>query len=77
MNGEYVLGKIEADELVGATLGDIRPSEQGEHWPHVDDKGEKHGKVALPPLARSAFGDLHSDELQRARQMSQTFTAWK
>lgn len=50
----YATG-LRAGELVGARLGDIEAGEQREHWLHVVGKGEKHGKVALPPLARSAL----------------------
>lgn len=42
-------------ELVGATLADIRRDEHGDHWLHVLGKGGKRGKVALPPLARTAL----------------------
>jgi site-specific recombinase XerD len=44
-----------ASELVGATLADIQRDEHGDHWLHVLGKGNKRGKVALPPLARSAL----------------------
>jgi site-specific recombinase XerD len=50
----YATG-LRASELVGATLADIRPSEHGDHWLHVLGKGGKRGKVALPPLARTAL----------------------
>lgn len=42
-------------ELAGATLGDIRTDEHGDHWLHVLGKGGKLGKVALPSLARTAL----------------------
>ncbi|RQR69285.1 integrase [Burkholderia sp. Bp9012] len=50
----YATG-LRAGELVGATLADIRTDEQGDHWLHVLGKGGKRGKVALPPLARTAL----------------------
>ncbi|HDR8909192.1 site-specific integrase [Burkholderia multivorans] len=50
----YATG-LRASELVGATLGDIRRDEHGDHWLHVLGKGSKFGKVALPSLARTAL----------------------
>ncbi|MGU4701460.1 site-specific integrase [Burkholderia cepacia] len=50
----YATG-LRASELVGATLGDIRRDEHGDHWLHVLGKGGKLGKVALPALARSGL----------------------
>ncbi len=50
----YATG-LRASELVGATLADIRRDEHGDHWLHVLGKGGKRGKVALPPLARTAL----------------------
>ncbi|PRE49529.1 phage integrase family protein [Burkholderia multivorans] len=50
----YATG-LRASELVGATLADIRRDEHGDHWLHVLGKGGKRGKVALPPLTRSAL----------------------
>lgn len=50
----YATG-LRASELVGATLGDVRRDEHGDHWLHVLGKGGKRGKVALPPLARTAL----------------------
>lgn len=50
----YATG-LRASELVGATLGDIRTDEHGDHWLHLVGKGSKAGKVALPPLARTAL----------------------
>ncbi|CAN0620853.1 protein of unknown function [Burkholderia multivorans] len=46
---------LRASELVGATLGDIRTDEHGDHWRHVVGKGGKLGKVTLPQLARTAL----------------------
>lgn len=50
----YATG-LRAGELVGATLGDLRMSEHGDHWLHLVGKGGRPGKVALPPLARTAL----------------------
>lgn len=50
----YATG-LRASELVNASLGDIRRDEHGDHWLHVLGKGGKLGKVALPPLARTAL----------------------
>ncbi|MDR5880501.1 phage integrase family protein [Caballeronia sp. LZ032] len=50
----YATG-LRASELVGATLADVRLDEHGDHWLHVFGKGGKRGKVALPPLARTAL----------------------
>jgi site-specific recombinase XerD len=50
----YATG-LRASELVGVTLGDIRTDAQGDHWVQLIGKGQKAGKVALPPLARSAL----------------------
>ncbi|VWC75862.1 phage integrase family protein [Burkholderia lata] len=50
----YATG-LRASELVGATLGDVRRDENGDHWLHVLGKGGKLGKVALPSLARAAL----------------------
>jgi site-specific recombinase XerD len=53
----YATG-LRASEFVGATLGDVRVDERGDHWLHLIGKGSKPGKVALPPLARTAL-DQH------------------
>ncbi|KVD51098.1 integrase [Burkholderia sp. ABCPW 11] len=50
----YATG-LRASEFVGATLGDIRRDEHGDHWLHVVGKGGKPGKVALPALARTGL----------------------
>ncbi|CAE6841814.1 Tyrosine recombinase XerC [Paraburkholderia haematera] len=50
----YATG-LRVSELVGATLGDIRTDEHGDHWLHLVGKGSRPGKVALPPLARTAL----------------------
>ncbi|MGR5342321.1 tyrosine-type recombinase/integrase, partial [Vibrio astriarenae] len=53
----YATG-LRASELVGATLGDIRTDERNDRWLHLVGKGGRPGKVALPPLARTAL-DQH------------------
>ncbi|KVN60763.1 integrase [Burkholderia ubonensis] len=60
-----------ASELVGATLGDIWRDEHGDHWLHVLGKGGKLGKVALPPLARTAL-----DQYLVQRGLPVTPTRW-
>lgn len=50
----YATG-LRASEFVGATLGDIRTDEHGDHWLHLVGKGGKRGKVTLPRLARTAL----------------------
>ena len=50
----YATG-LRASELVGVTLADIRRDEHGDHWLHLLGNGGKRGKVALPPLARTAL----------------------
>ncbi|WP_232427480.1 phage integrase family protein [Burkholderia ubonensis] len=50
----YATG-LRASELVGATLGDMRTDEHGDHWLHLVGKGGKRGKVTLPRLARTAL----------------------
>jgi site-specific recombinase XerD len=50
----YATG-LRVSELVGATLGGIQTDEHGDHWLHLVGKGSKAGKVALPPLARTAL----------------------
>lgn len=41
---------LRASEFVGATLGDIRRDEHGNHSLHVIGKDGKPGKAALPAL---------------------------
>ena len=50
----YATG-LRAGELVGVKLRDVRKDERDDWWLHVVGKGAKNGKVALPPLARSAL----------------------
>ncbi|WP_341318415.1 phage integrase family protein [Paraburkholderia sp. IMGN_8] len=66
----YATG-LRASELVGATLGDIRTDEHGDHWLHLVGKGSKPGKVALPPLARTAL-----DQYLVQRRLPVTPTRW-
>ena len=49
----YATG-LRASELAQATLGMIVEDARGQRWLHLTGKGSKPGKVALPPLARSA-----------------------
>lgn len=66
----YATG-LRASEFVGATLGDIRRDEHGDHWLHVIGKGGKPGKVALPALARTAL-----DQFLVQRGLPVTPTRW-
>ena len=50
----YATG-LRVGELVGATLGMIEVDGAGDHWLNVVGKGNKAGKVALPPLARATL----------------------
>ena len=50
----YATG-LRASELAQATLGMIVEDARGQRWLHLTGKGSKPGKVALPPLARSAL----------------------
>lgn len=50
----YATG-LRASELVGAVLGGVRTDAHGDHWLYLVGKGSKAGKVALPPMARSAL----------------------
>ncbi|MFM0417069.1 phage integrase family protein [Paraburkholderia aromaticivorans] len=66
----YATG-LRANELVGATLGSIRTDGRDDHWLHLVGKGSKAGKVALPPLARTAL-----DQYLLSRGLSVTPTRW-
>ncbi|PMS25477.1 integrase, partial [Paraburkholderia rhynchosiae] len=66
----YATG-LRASELVGATLGDLRTDEHGDHWLHLVGKGSRPGKVALPPLARTAL-----DQYLVQRQLPVTPARW-
>lgn len=50
----YATG-LRASELVSAKLGDIEIDRHGDHWLNLIGKGSRAGKVALPPLARTAL----------------------
>jgi site-specific recombinase XerD len=50
----YATG-LRAQEFVAATLGDIAVEMRGTWWLEVTGKGTKPGRIALPPLARSAL----------------------
>ncbi len=50
----YATG-LRISELVEATLGNIQTDEHGDHWLYLIGKGNKAGKVSLPPLARVAL----------------------
>jgi site-specific recombinase XerD len=50
----YATG-LRASELVHVTLNDIRTDARGDRWVELVGKGQKAGKVALPPLARIAL----------------------
>ncbi|EKS72126.1 integrase/recombinase protein [Burkholderia sp. SJ98] len=53
----YATG-LRAGELVGTHLGGVHRDADGDDWLHLTGKGSKAGKVALPPLARTAL-DLY------------------
>lgn len=50
----YATG-LRVSELVGAKLGQLEIDAHGDHWLKLVGKGNKSGKVALPPLVRSAL----------------------
>jgi site-specific recombinase XerD len=50
----YATG-LRVSELVGAKLGQIEVDAHGDQWLKLVGKGNKSGKVALPPLVRSAL----------------------
>jgi site-specific recombinase XerD len=66
----YATG-LRVSELVDAVLGNVRIDERDDHWLHVVGKGGKPGKVALPPLARSAL-----DQYLMQRNLSVTPARW-
>jgi site-specific recombinase XerD len=66
----YATG-LRIGELVGATLGQIDTDVHGDHWLRLVGKGAKAGKVALPPLARSAL-----DRYLMQRQLPITPARW-
>jgi len=50
----YATG-LRISELVGVTLRSVHVDDHDDHWLRLVGKGSKPGKVALPPLARSAL----------------------
>ena len=50
----YATG-LRSSEFVGATLGQIETDAHGDHWLKLIGKGNKTGKVGLPPLAKFAL----------------------
>jgi len=66
----YATG-LRASEFVSAKLGDIETDRQGDHWLNLVGKGSRAGKVALPPLARTAL-----DHYLVERGLSVTRARW-
>jgi site-specific recombinase XerD len=66
----YATG-LRTSELVGAMLGDVRLDERGDRWLHLVGKGGRPGKVAVPPLARTAL-----DRYLVARRLPVTPAQW-
>lgn len=58
---------LRVSELVGATLGDIEHGPDGVAWLNVVGKGNRAGRVVLPPMARRA---IERDRLQRGLPLS-------
>jgi len=67
----YATG-LRASELVSATLGAIEKDGHGDYWLHVLGKGQKMGKVALPPMAKLAL-----EQYLVARGLPTTPRYWK
>ncbi|MDR5880539.1 phage integrase family protein [Caballeronia sp. LZ032] len=67
----YATG-LRAGELVGTTLGGVQRDARGDHWLHLTGKGSKAGKVALPPLARTAL-----DKYLMQRGLPVTRARWR
>ena len=67
----YATG-LRISELVNATLGQIEVDDHDDHWLHMAGKGSKAGKVALPPLARSAL-----DQYLVQRRLPTTRVRWE
>jgi site-specific recombinase XerD len=66
----YATG-LRVSELVGACLGNLETDARGDHWVSLIGKGRKAGKVALPPLARTAL-----DRYLVERRLPVTPTRW-
>ncbi|RZL86630.1 MAG: site-specific integrase, partial [Variovorax sp.] len=66
----YATG-LRPSEMVDARLGAIERDVQGDDWLNVVGKGSKHGKVALPLLARGAL-----DQYLAQQRLPVTRTRW-
>ncbi|WP_431273196.1 phage integrase family protein [Variovorax ureilyticus] len=66
----YATG-LRPSEMVGARLGNIEQDAQDDLWLNVVGKGSKHGKVALPLLARGAL-----DRYLAQRRLPVTRSRW-
>ena len=66
----YATG-LRPSEMVDARLGGIEHDAQGDDWLNVVGKGRKHGKVALPLLARGAL-----DQYLAQRGLPVTRSRW-
>lgn len=66
----YATG-LRVGELVSARLGQLEIDVRGDHWLRLMGKGGKIGRVALPPLARSAL-----DRYLMQRQLPSTPSRW-
>lgn len=66
----YATG-LRASELVGARLGDIEQDDRGARWLNVQGKGNKAGRVPLPPLAWSAL-----ERYLRQRELPMQSSSW-
>ncbi|CAN7673756.1 phage integrase family protein [Variovorax paradoxus] len=66
----YATG-LRPSEMVDARLGSLEHDAQGDDWLHVVGKGSKHGKVALPLLARGAL-----DQYLAQRGLPVTRSRW-
>ncbi|MFM9928133.1 site-specific integrase [Variovorax sp. H27-G14] len=66
----YATG-LRLGELVSGRLGQLETDVHGDHWLRLMGKGGKIGKVALPPLARSAL-----DRYLMQRQLPTTPSRW-
>ncbi len=66
----YATG-LRASELVHAKLGMIEADAKGDRWLHLVGKGDKSGKVSLPPMARAAL-----DRYLVQRRLPTTLSRW-
>lgn len=67
----YATG-LRAGELVGVKLRSVTTDSHDDHWLEIVGKGSKAGKVALPPMARSAL-----DRYLAQRGLPTTRTQWE